>query len=399
MDGLKIGPIAGSCGTAAYRRHEVLVTDIAHDPLWAEYKDLALAIGLRACWSSPIKDVTGEVIATFAFYWRECRGPDELERRIVETCIDVLSIAIRHDRARSEIFDLAFRDRLTGLANRTSFEAFAAMAIAGSGEGMVVGIHYLDLDDFKTVNDTLGHRVGDQLLAATARRIEAAVPSGSMVSRLGGDEFAICATTATAAEQEDVAAALLQSLKAPIIVDGHELTVGASVGVACSPEHGEDLDRLSQGADMALYAAKGAGRGTYRVFSCEMASAVEERALLKADLSHAAERGELTLVYQPIVEIGSGRVKGFEALLRWTHPQRGPIRPTASFRWPRKPGPSRRSASSCSRAPSPTSPAGRATSASPSTSRPSSWRTAPSPRRSPVSSPRRASRPSASSSR
>ncbi len=148
-----------------------------------------------------------------------------------------------------------------------------------------------------------------------------------MVSRLGGDEFAVCAKTRTVDEQDAIAAAIVRSLQTPMVADGHELTIGASVGVATAPADGEDLDRLSQKADMALYAAKAAGRNTHRVFSCDMAKAVEERALLKADLGQAADRDELRLVYQPIVEIETGRVKGFEALLRWTHPIHGTVPP------------------------------------------------------------------------
>lgn len=327
INGLPIGPVAGSCGTAAYRGEEVIVTDIATDPLWAPFKTLALDLGLRACWSSPIIGEGGRVIATFAFYWRECRGPDALERRIVETCVDLLSIAIRHDLVQAEISELAFLDKLSGLPNRTSFESFASDRLMRRDKARVIGIHYVDLDDFKTVNDTLGHRVGDLLLAAVAERLSAAMPRDAMVARLGGDEFAVCVETETAEEQAAIAVDLLASLHGPIRVDGHSLVAAASIGVALAPGHGDELDRLSQRADTALYAAKRAGRNTFRLFSDEMARAVEERGLLKSDLVTAVKRGELSVVYQPILDLESGAVASFEALVRWKHPAHGSISP------------------------------------------------------------------------
>lgn len=327
IDGLLIGPQVGSCGTAAFRCQEVVVTDISSDPLWADFRDVALGFGLAACWSSPVVGPDGRTIATFAFYWRSRRGPDELERRIVETCVDLLSIAIRHESARAEISRLAYVDRLTGLPNRASFEAFATAALAGRPEGRTVGIHYLDLDDFKTVNDTLGHRVGDLFLAAVAERLRGAMPTGALIARLGGDEFGICAESETVEDQLAFAETLLAALRRPITLDGHGLTAAASVGIALAPMHGVELVRLSQRADTALYAAKQAGRRTVRLFSDEMARAVEERALLKADLAAAVACEQLHLVYQPIVDLQTGEVVRFEALLRWTHLLHGAIPP------------------------------------------------------------------------
>ncbi|BBE72627.1 putative bifunctional diguanylate cyclase/phosphodiesterase [Oharaeibacter diazotrophicus] len=326
IDGLEIGPEVGSCGTAAHRGTEVIVTDIEHDPLWASFKELALGFGLRACWSSPIKDETGGVVATFAFYYGECRGPTTLERRIVETCIDLCAIAIRHHAVQTRISRLAYTDTMTQLPNRVAFEDFATAALVRGGVG-TVGIHYIDLDDFKTVNDTLGHRVGDELLAAVAQRIAAAVPAGALVARLGGDEFAICCPAESMAAQESVAVAVLAAFRQPFAVGEHMLACGVSVGVAVATSAGGDLEVLSQRADTALYSAKAAGRNTYRFFSDEMADAVQRRSALRADLAQALAGGQFHLVYQPLVQMDTQAVTGFEALLRWTHPVHGAIPP------------------------------------------------------------------------
>ncbi|MGH8172914.1 MAG: diguanylate cyclase domain-containing protein, partial [Rhodanobacteraceae bacterium] len=171
LDGLSIGPCCGSCGTAAFRGEQVEVSDIENDPLWSPFKDLALDLGLKACWSSPIKARDGRVIGTFAFYYTDARGPAELERQIVEKCVHVCAIAIEHDRARSRIRQLAYYDTLTGLPNRAQFHDRAAAMLASAARGITVNVLYIDLDDFKSVNDTLGHRVGDLLLESAAARL------------------------------------------------------------------------------------------------------------------------------------------------------------------------------------------------------------------------------------
>lgn len=326
LDGYPTGPKAGSCGTAAFRREEVVVTDIATDPLWDVPRALALPLGLRACWSSPILADDGRVVATFAFYYRTCRSPNEIERRIVKTCVDLCAIAIRHSETQAHITRLAYTDALTGLPNRASFERFVADVLSRAGS-RTLGVHYLDLDDFKTVNDTLGHRTGDLLLAEVGKRLKKAVGEDAFVARLGGDEFAICCEDFEPEDQERVARAALGSLALPVVVAEHHLKVGASIGIALAPEHGRDLEQLTRNADMALYKAKDAGRNMHRVFSPAMGIETRERGALKTDLQSAIANGEFHIAYQPIIDMRTRVVRSFEALLRWTHPTRGPVRP------------------------------------------------------------------------
>ena len=192
-DRVPIGPNVGSCGTAAYRGEPVEVTDIATDPLWKNYRDLFLPYGLRACWSSPIKGRDGKVLGTFAFYYREPRGPDMLDRQIVAACVNLCAIALDHDGAQSRILKLAYRDPQTDLPNRAAFQQRAREILANlpTSGGKSLAVHYIDLDDFKGVNDTLGHAVGDQLLSAVAARLRTVCQNGEFVARLGGDEFAV----------------------------------------------------------------------------------------------------------------------------------------------------------------------------------------------------------------
>lgn len=326
LDGYASGPQAGSCGTAAYRRQEVIVTDIATDPLWEVPRALAMPLGLRACWSSPIFADDGRVVATFAFYYRVRRGPSALEREIVATCVDLCAIALRHQATQDKITRLAYSDALTGLPNRAAFESHVAAALDRSvDQGLAV--LYLDLDDFKSINDTLGHRVGDLLLVEVAKRIREAVSKKAFVARLGGDEFVICCELHDPVERRNIARMVLQALSLPVEVMGHRLDVSASIGVAVSPSHGRTLEELSRNADLALYEAKASGRGTQQTYSAPMGAEFQRRHELKSSLKRAIEDGELHLVYQPIILLETGQISSFEALLRWRHPTKGPISP------------------------------------------------------------------------
>jgi len=329
LEGLHAGPRAGSCGTAAYRGEPVEVTDIETDPLWADYKTLALPLGLNACWSSPIKARDGRVVGTFAFYYRDKRGPAEMERRIVEKCVHVCAIAIEHDEARSCIHRLAYYDTLTGLPNRAQFQERAIRILANAAPGSNVNILYVDLDDFKSVNDTLGHRIGDLLLESAARRLAACTAGEAFLARLGGDEFAIVQPSVNGRGPAcALAERVIGVLDEPFEFEDQKAVIGASIGIAHTQAGCMDLAELSRRADMALYAAKGEGGGSYRFFGEELDTAMQIRRKLKQDLKVALAAGEFTLVYQPIVTLETGELVAVEALLRWEHPVRGNVPPS-----------------------------------------------------------------------
>ena len=192
IDGLPIGPCAGSCGTAAWRGEPVLVTDIQTDPLWVDYHPLFAATGLRACWSSPIKTHQGRVIGTFAFYFRECRIPDALHRRLVEVSVHLCAIAMERHAARARIHQLAYFDVLTGLPNRTQFKAHAEQVLTRlRADGEAGALLFIDLDRFKRVNDSQGHAAGDALLCEVAQRLSRNLGPEDLAGRLAGDEFAL----------------------------------------------------------------------------------------------------------------------------------------------------------------------------------------------------------------
>jgi diguanylate cyclase (GGDEF)-like protein/PAS domain S-box-containing protein len=224
---------------------------------------------------------------------------------------------------------LATYDALTGLLNRfrmakileTTLTAFAAQQRS-------CAVMLIDLDRFKQVNDTLGHPAGDALLKQVAERLLKVVGDREKVSRLGGDEFQIILQdNDDRGALGDVAADIIDSLSQPYSIDGSRCIIGASVGIAISPFDGRSSEDLIRNADLALYAAKGSGRGRFRFYSGDLLQAAEDRRVLEEDLRDALTRDEIHLAYQPVVKAKTNIVTGFEALLRWTHPERGPISP------------------------------------------------------------------------
>ena len=328
IDGVAIGPCVGSCGTAAFRGEPVFTADIASDPLWASYRDIPLPPGLRACWSSPIKLNNGRVAGTFAFYFRDGRGPSELHKRIVAACIHLCALAIERHESELHIQRLAYFDDLTGLPNRTRlFEEIDRCLAHAEPATQMVALLCVDIDHFKYINDTLGHLTGDLVLAEIARRLTDLTNSGDIVGRVAGDGFVMVLPGSNASCAAETADNILQSLAQPITVEGASLPVSVSIGIAIHPWHGAETTELLKNADAALHEAKRRGRGTYRLFMPEMNKRGEDRVVLGAALQESLAKGGLHLHYQPQIRIADGAVCGVEALARWTHPELGTISP------------------------------------------------------------------------
>lgn len=232
-------------------------------------------------------------------------------------------------RAEAQIARLAHYDPLTDLPNRVLFQKSLGEALARrSRKGDALAVHFVDLDRFKTVNDTLGHPLGDALLKIAAERLRGCVREGDTVARLGGDEFAIVQTGLDDGNGATrLAARIVEAMAAPFDLQGHHVVIGASVGVSLAPTDGDDADELLKKADMALYRAKADGRGAYHFFERAMDEQLQARRALELDLRRALQAGEFELFYQPLYHLGDERVTGCEALLRWRHPERGMVSP------------------------------------------------------------------------
>jgi len=318
LNGLAIGPDVGSCGTAAFRGEPVEVTDIATDPLWGPFKSSPLLLGLKACWSSPIKAQNGRVVGTFAFYFRTSRGPSELERLIVKACVHLCAIALEHEAIQSHNHELAYYDPLTNLPNRSYFNQTLRDRLAREHDPF--GLLLIDIDHLKAINDTLGHAAGDAIIQHAGDLIRAADLPGPAF-RLGGDEFAVMLDACGSPTAMALAAARLQAIRTPFQYLGHTLLPRITVGGALSGKDGGDAETLFQNADFALYHAKETNRGGYVQFRQGLRTSITRRINTIRAVDESLSDNRIVAHYQPIMHLETGEIVGLEALARLRTPE------------------------------------------------------------------------------
>jgi diguanylate cyclase (GGDEF)-like protein len=292
---------------------------------WVLFEDTFLFIAIRRS--------VGEMRDIAARTAEGERLNEGLEHRVAERTTELEKEVAERRQIEEQLRHNAFHDGLTDLANRALFTDHLQLALARAKrhDDYQFAVLFLDLDRFKVINDSLGHVVGDKLLVGIARRLETAMRPGDTVSRLGGDEFTILLDDlGDAGEAEAVAGRLLRELAMPYNLGGHEVFISVSIGVALSATGYQRPEEILRDADTAMYRAKQLGKARYEVFDQTMHTRAMARLEMERDLRRSVERRELFLQYQPIVSLGTGAVRGFEALVRWRHPERGVI-PPAKF--------------------------------------------------------------------
>jgi len=315
-------------GRPTYADGSVLVRDLRSDSRCASCRNLAQAQGFNSCWGKPIFSGTGEPLGWLTGYYREAAGPKTVDLELLEGACNLAAIAIEQNRLISQLAHQANHDTLTGLPNRMLFEdQLRKTLIQAHKYEEKFAVLFIDLDCFKRINDTLGHKVGDILLQKVSQRLKSCIQPNDTLARMGGDEFTIVLNNLENLNSaKRVAQKILDVLNRPFAIEGHDLFITASIGISLYPDDGQDTITLESNADSAMYRAKSKGRHGFQCFTPEMALASIDSLRMETQLRWALERNEFLLHYQPQVDL-SGKLLGAEALLRWNNPIFGMVGP------------------------------------------------------------------------
>jgi diguanylate cyclase (GGDEF)-like protein/PAS domain S-box-containing protein len=299
------------------------------DPFWSMLRDAALREGLQTCWPAPIITSSGRVLGAFAVCHRDARSPSAAELELIDMAGQIAAVAIEQRQLHDRLLFQAHHDLLTGLPNRLLLNDRLEQCLARAQRGSTsFAVLQIDLDRFKLINDSLGHAAGDTLLQAVGDRLKSRVRQTDTLARVGGDEFTLLLTDLNKPESaREVAEELLAALQEPFDIQGSEIFVGSSIGIAIYPQDSTDSHTLTKKADAAMYRAKTTGKNRWHGFAPEM-EPVENRLELDSDLHRALDRQELEVFYQPLFNTAEGSLASMEALLRWRHPRLGLVPPS-----------------------------------------------------------------------
>ncbi len=305
-----------------------VIEDTTRDRYWKPHQASGALAGLESCWVLPLVTRDGEQIGTFSLHHSQARSPDDSDIKLMQMLSGLAAMAIRHRQLADTLRHQAHYDTLTDLPNRLLFRDRLEQAVAHAArDGLFVGVLFLDLDGFKQINDTLGHKLGDKVLQEVARRLKRRLRRSDTLARMGGDEFMVVLPSLKApANAAKLAQQCLNILRKPMRLEGHELFVGASIGISVFPEHAQSVDELQRQADVAMYAVKQGGKNAFHFYTPNLSMHSLESLDLRSHLHRALESKQFELHYQPQFW-RDGRLRGLEALLRWNHPELGMVPP------------------------------------------------------------------------
>jgi len=332
LDGATPGEIGGTLEQALHGDEEVVESNVDERASGENrFVDAMAASGYGALMVTPIRDQEGTVLGVLTGFAKDARHLDRNTRDMLREMAQITSIAIEQHRLSEALMRQAQYDPLTELPNRALLSDRLERAVRDAERaGHSVGVLLLDLDEFKLVNDSLGHSAGDELLKEVASRLQDCLRGGDTVARLGGDEFVVIVPLQQGSEYcTDIAERILSALQPPVCVAEQEIAARPSMGIAVYPQDGRTPEALLKAADTAMYAAKNAGKNQYHYFAENMNRKVSDRLKIESELHDAIRNGELELHFQPRVSLATGTIAGAEGLLRWHHPGRGLLLPGA----------------------------------------------------------------------
>jgi diguanylate cyclase (GGDEF)-like protein len=328
LDGIKIGPNSGSCGTAVYFGETVIVSDISTNPLWLEYRDITLNHGLKACWSKPILSPKGIVLGSFSFYHKECRSPSSDDLAMLEGYSRLAGIAIDYKQAVEKRSSMDSYDYLTGLPNDVQFNKILNETIVkAKKDQQTFSVMFIDLGRFSVINSYGGYEVGDQVLKKVSKLFTDNFGERCTIARWKSDKF-LCILHDSAEElANQQAQRLIHLLSKPILIEGQEFVVTPSIGISFFPQDGEQANLLIKNAEVALSYVKSTEKNTYSFYTHTMNNCLSNQICIEQDLRKAIQLNQFHLCYQPQISLHTNQVVGVEALIRWEHPTIGMISP------------------------------------------------------------------------
>ncbi len=327
IDGMTINEGEGICGTAALRGELVIVEDTLTDPICADYLNLLISNGLRSCASLPIIDGTHIILGTMALYGQVPGAFSEKLLHDLKKAGHLAAVAIEHHLLSQHLTYQAKHDALTGLGNRALFaEQLQEVVHLALKVDSPMALLFIDVNDFKSVNDSLGHLAGDQVLASLAQRLRECLRQGELLARISGDEFTVILPFTDQPSAVQIAQRCLEIFARPFVIAEREIHLSASIGISLTPEGGRDGETLQRNADLAMYHAK-SRKLDLAVYEPSMSRRAYDRFQMLSYLRRAVEMNELELLYQTQVRLADCSVIGVEALLRWKHPHLGTVSP------------------------------------------------------------------------
>lgn len=327
--GVQLSPENGTCAAAAYLGQPVVAEDSTTSRFWRQALSLAQRFGIRSSAAVPILSGAGQVLGTISVIFSREYHVSNADLALMEKLASLVALSVEQQQLSERLIHQARHDPLTGLLNRAALNHWLSKVLKESERYPTLGAYMLiDLDRFKHINDSLGHHVGDILLKHVAERLKKIVRESDVICRMGGDEFVLVLHRLQGKNDAARAASrILNQLGEPFHAEGHELNVGASIGITVFPEDGTDATTLHKNADIAMYMAKNQGGHRFQFFNVHMQEKVIQRLQVENDLRKALERNEFELHYQPQLDLTENRVVAMEALIRWNHPDRGRIPP------------------------------------------------------------------------
>ncbi len=316
---------SGSSARAVLQNTPVYVSNTQEDESWSDVRHLAREFNINACWSHPIRNTEGDVVGAFAISSFEERKPSSFQQQLLTESANIAGIIIeRHDREK-DLWDKAHLDKLTGLCNRHMFDMTLSHAISSARRHEAqLAVLFVDLDNFKVINDTYGHKAGDDVLQEIASRLKRCQRSSDTLARYGGDEFTLLLENIDDINSvTQVAQRIIDECAIPIVSDGWSASVSASVGISLFPNDALELRELLSFADRAMYKAKSKGRNGFYFYEEGLTRVVEAKKRLSIELRSALENNEFVLFYQPVFQSSGSMSRSLEALVRWNHPTRG----------------------------------------------------------------------------